>query len=59
MYSAKVEQYDAATGVIKDGYRRYVVYIPYATAQSTGRRNESLSVLPYCKMLALGVTRTP
>lgn len=36
MYSAKVEQYDAATGALKDGYRRYVVYIPYATAESTG-----------------------
>jgi hypothetical protein len=35
-YSAKDEQYDAATGDVKDGYLRYVVYIPYATAESTG-----------------------
>ncbi|WP_018622663.1 hypothetical protein [Spirosoma luteum] len=35
-YSAKDEQYDAATGNVKDGYLRYVVYIPYATAESTG-----------------------
>lgn len=35
-YSAKTENYDPATGVVKDGYLRYVVYIPYATAESTG-----------------------
>lgn len=35
-YSAKDENYNAATGEIKDGYLRYVVYIPYATAESTG-----------------------
>ncbi|MBO0939927.1 hypothetical protein J2I47_25500 [Fibrella sp. HMF5335] len=35
-YTAKVENYDPATGVVKDGYLRYVVYIPYATAESTG-----------------------
>ncbi|MBO0933034.1 hypothetical protein [Fibrella aquatilis] len=35
-YSAKPENYDPATGAVKDGYLRYVVYIPYATAESTG-----------------------
>ena len=35
-YSAKDENYDAQTGEVKDGYLRYVVYIPYATAESTG-----------------------
>lgn len=35
-YSAQAENYNAATGEIKDGYLRYVVYIPYATAESTG-----------------------
>ncbi|MBC3792825.1 hypothetical protein FH603_3339 [Spirosoma sp. LMG 31447] len=35
-YSAKDENYTAATGEVKDGYLRYVVYIPYATAESTG-----------------------
>ena len=35
-YSAKEENYNAATGEVKDGYLRYVVYIPYATAESTG-----------------------
>lgn len=36
VYTAKAENYDAATGIIKDGYLRYVIYIPYATAESTG-----------------------
>ena len=35
-YSAKEEDYDPTTGNVKDGYLRYVVYIPYATAESTG-----------------------
>lgn len=35
-YSAKDEDYNAATGEVKNGYLRYVVYIPYATAESTG-----------------------
>ncbi len=35
-YTAKDEDYDVSTGVVKDGYLRYVVYIPYATAESTG-----------------------
>ncbi len=36
VYSGKDEDYDAAKGEMKDGYLRYVVYIPYATAESTG-----------------------
>ncbi|MVM38613.1 hypothetical protein GO730_15385 [Spirosoma sp. HMF3257] len=35
-YTAKDGEFDAATGEVKDGYLRYVVYIPYATAESTG-----------------------
>ncbi|GAB2557918.1 hypothetical protein [Spirosoma aerophilum] len=35
-YTAKDEDYTAATGEVKNGYLRYVVYIPYATAESTG-----------------------
>ncbi|QMW00939.1 hypothetical protein [Spirosoma foliorum] len=35
-YTAKEGDYDATTGEVKDGYLRYVVYIPYATAESTG-----------------------
>jgi hypothetical protein len=36
VYSAKDDQYDKTTGDVKDGYLRYVIYIPYATAESTG-----------------------
>jgi hypothetical protein len=36
IYSASDEKYDRATGEVKDGNFRYVVYIPYATAESTG-----------------------
>lgn len=35
-YTAKEEEYTPATGEVKNGYLRYVVYIPYATAESTG-----------------------
>jgi hypothetical protein len=34
--SGSKENYDAATGALKDGYLRYVVYIAYATSESTG-----------------------
>lgn len=36
VFSGDDANYDAATGDVKDGYLRYVVYIPYATAESTG-----------------------
>ena len=36
VYTASDEQYHAETGAIENGYLRYVVYIPYATAESTG-----------------------
>lgn len=36
VYTAKDENYNPATGEVKDGYLRSVVYIPYATAESTG-----------------------
>ena len=36
VYSAKDKDYDPATGEVKNGYLRYVIYIPYATAASTG-----------------------
>ena len=36
VYSAKDEDYDRTTGEVKNGYLRYVIYIPYATATSTG-----------------------
>ncbi|TLU98913.1 hypothetical protein [Dyadobacter luticola] len=34
--SGSKDNYDAATGTLKNSYLRYVVYIPFATAESTG-----------------------
>ena len=34
--SGAAGNYDAQTGALKDGYLRYVVYIPYATSETTG-----------------------
>jgi hypothetical protein len=36
VYSAKAEDYNATTGEVTKGSFRYVVYIPWATAESTG-----------------------
>jgi hypothetical protein len=36
VYSADQEKFNASTGEVTEGYLRYVVYIPYATAASTG-----------------------
>jgi hypothetical protein len=36
VYSAKDSSYNKSTGEVKDGYLRSVIYIPYATVQSTG-----------------------
>jgi hypothetical protein len=34
VYSTAEEKYNKTTGEIQDGYLRYVIYIPYATAES-------------------------
>lgn len=36
VYSAEEQDVDPKTGEVKNGYLRYVVYIPWATAESTG-----------------------
>lgn len=36
VYSASKEDYNETTGEVKKGYLRSVIYIPYATPQSTG-----------------------
>ena len=36
VYSAKDEDYSMETGEIKEGNIRYVIYMPYATTESTG-----------------------
>lgn len=36
VFTASDENYNPSTGEVKDGYMRYVVYVPWATAESTG-----------------------
>ena len=36
VYSAKEEDCDFVNGTVKNGYLRYVIYIPYATSENTG-----------------------
>lgn len=36
VYTGKDENYNNTTGELKDGNFRYVIYVPYATAESTG-----------------------
>jgi hypothetical protein len=36
VFTAEDNQYDKATGDVKNGYLRSVIYIPFATAESTG-----------------------
>jgi hypothetical protein len=36
VFSADDKDFDPTTGEVKNGYLRYVIYIPYATAASTG-----------------------
>jgi hypothetical protein len=36
VYSAKEKDFNPGTGEVKNGYLRYVIYIPFATAASTG-----------------------
>ena len=36
VYTAPDEKVNLTTGEVQDGYLRYVIYIPYATSESTG-----------------------
>ena len=36
VYSADEDKYNKTTGEVTNGYLRYVIYIPYATGESTG-----------------------
>jgi hypothetical protein len=47
VYSGKAENYDAATGTVKDGYLRYVIYTPYATSESTGLPTAGAAGVPW------------
>ncbi len=41
------KSFDAATGQVTDGYTRWVIYVPYATAASTGLGTKSLPGVPW------------
>ena len=48
VYSAKDEEFNPVTGEVKNGYLRYVIYIPYATVASTGLpENPSANGMPW------------
>ena len=48
VYSSKDEEFNPATGEVKNGYLRYVIYIPYATVASTGLpENPSANGMPW------------
>src|SRR6187401_1065642 len=48
VYSAKDQDYNPATVEVKNGYLRYVIYIPYATVASTGLpENPSANGMPW------------
>jgi hypothetical protein len=36
VYSAEDKDFNSTTGEVKNGYLRYVIYVPYATSASTG-----------------------
>lgn len=36
VYAADQKDFDSVTGEVKNGYLRYVIYVPYATSASTG-----------------------
>jgi hypothetical protein len=36
VYSADEDKYNKTSGEVTNGYLRYVIYIPYATAETTG-----------------------
>src|SRR5215467_9239133 len=36
VYSAEDKDFDSTTGTVKNGYLRYVIYVPFATSASTG-----------------------
>ena len=39
--------FDASTGKVQDPYLRWVIYVPYATAQSTGLSTKASDGAPW------------
>jgi hypothetical protein len=47
LYILTGKSYDPATGAVVDEYRRSTLYMPYATAESTGLSNKASTVDPW------------
>ena len=47
LYVLTGKSYDAATGKVQESYLRYVIYVPYATPQSTGLSNKGSDSAPW------------
>lgn len=47
LYVLTGSSFDAAAGVVRDSYLRWVIYIPYATAQSTGLSTKPTEGAPW------------
>jgi hypothetical protein len=47
LYVLTGKSYDAATGKVQDSYLRWVIYVPYATPQSTGLSNKGSDSAPW------------
>ena len=47
LYILTGDGYDAATGTVANEYRRSVMYVPYATAESTGLSTSASTVDPW------------
>jgi hypothetical protein len=47
LYVLTGTSYDAATGTVKDSYLRWVIYVPFATPQSTGLSTKGSDGAPW------------
>lgn len=47
LYTLNVSGYDAATNTIEGEYRRQTIYVPYATAESTGLSPQASDAAPW------------
>jgi len=47
LYVLSGSSYDAATKTVKDEYRRWVLYVPYATPESTGLSTKASDSAPW------------
>jgi hypothetical protein len=47
LYVLTGTSFDAAAGTVKDSYLRWVIYVPYATPQSTGLSTKASDSAPW------------